>query len=134
MRRVPGKRVGVLGLGRIGRAIAIRLEAFGCALPPAYPAARLPDCRYGYGYAARVRELAEGADILVVATSGGEGTRGLVDQAALVELLLTGQLARAGLDVFAEEPKVPDELFALDNLTRFLADGTLLTPVPEVLR
>jgi lactate dehydrogenase-like 2-hydroxyacid dehydrogenase len=179
MRRVSGKRVGVLGLGRIGAAIARRLEAFGCPISY-HQRTQLPDCPYRY--AATARELARGADILVVATSGGEGTRGLVDrsvlealgpdgyvinisrgtvvdQAALVELLLAGRLAGAGLDVFAEEPKVPEELFALDNvvllphvgsgtvetraameqltldnLARFLDDGTVLTPVPEVLR
>jgi lactate dehydrogenase-like 2-hydroxyacid dehydrogenase len=179
MHRVSGKRVGVLGLGRIGRAIAARLEAFGCEIRY-HQRTELADGRYRY--VATPRELAAEVDILVVATAGGAGTRGLVDrevlealgpdgyliniargtvvdQDALVELLVAGRLAGAGLDVFTDEPKVPEALFELDtvvllphvgsgtvetrdamerltlaNLDSFLADGIVVTPIPEVLR
>jgi len=178
-RRVSGKRVGILGLGRIGRAIATRFESFGC--PISYHNRReVAGTRYAY--AATPVELAAGVDILVVATAGGAGTvrlvdrsvlealgpesylvniaRGsVVDEGALIELLTSGGLAGAGLDVFVAEPRVPDALLGLDNvvllphlasgtvetraamaqltldnLDRYLEDGTLLTPVPEVLR
>ncbi|MER7559311.1 2-hydroxyacid dehydrogenase [Nocardioides sp. NPDC126508] len=176
-RKVSGKRVGILGLGRIGRAIATRFEAFGC--PITYHSRReVPGAPYPY--AASPAELAAEVDILVLATSGGSGTQHLVDrkvlealgpdgylvniargsvvdQDALVELLLEGGIAGAGLDVYTDEPSVPDELMALDNvvllphlasgtvetraameqltldnLDRWLTSGTVLTPVPEV--
>jgi len=178
-RRVSGKRVGILGLGRIGHAIATRFESFGC--PISYHNRReVAGTRYAY--AATPVELAAGVDILVVATAGGAGTvrlvdrsvleslgpegylvniaRGsVVDEGALIELLTSGGLAGAGLDVFVAEPRVPDALLGLDNvvllphlasgtvetraamaqltldnLDRYLEDGTLLTPVPEALR
>jgi lactate dehydrogenase-like 2-hydroxyacid dehydrogenase len=175
---VSGKRVGILGLGRIGRAIATRFEAFGC--PISYHN-RTELTGSPYTYVASPRQLAADVDILVVATAGGSGTRGLVsrnvleslgpdgylvnvargsviDQAALVDLLTNGGLAGAGLDVFTDEPKVPEALFdldntvllphvssgtvetraameqlTLDNVANFLATGSVLTPVPEVL-
>ncbi len=174
---MSGKRVGILGLGRIGQAIATRFEAFGC--PISYHS-RSEVTGSPYTYAASPAQLAADVDILVLATSGGSGTQHLVDrkvlealgpdgyliniargsvvdQEALVELLLEGGLAGAGLDVYAEEPTVPAELMdldnvvllphlasgtvetraameqlTLDNLDRWLADGTVLTPVPEV--
>lgn len=176
-RKVSGKRVGILGLGRIGQAIATRFEAFGC--PISYHSrSEVPGSPYTY--AASPTQLAADVDILVLATSGGSGTQHLVDrkvlealgpegyliniargsvvdQDALVELLLDGGIAGAGLDVYTEEPTVPAELMdldnvvllphlasgtvetraameqlTLDNLDRWLADGTVLTPVPEV--
>ena len=176
-RKVSGKRVGILGLGRIGQAIATRFEAFGC--PISYHSrSEVPGSPYAY--AASPAQLAADVDILVLATSGGSGTQHLVDrkvlealgpegyliniargsvvdQDALVELLLEGGIAGAGLDVYTEEPAVPAELIdldnvvllphlasgtvetraameqlTLDNLDRWLADGTVLTPVPEV--
>jgi lactate dehydrogenase-like 2-hydroxyacid dehydrogenase len=177
-RRVSGKRVGILGLGRIGSAIATRFEAFGC--PVSYHSRREVEGA-PYSYAATPVELAAGVDVLVVATAGGSATARLVDRAvleavgpdgyliniargsvvdedALVDLLTSGGLAGAGLDVFADEPRVPDVLLDLDNvvllphlasgtvetraamaqltlanLDSYLADGTVLTPVPEVL-
>jgi lactate dehydrogenase-like 2-hydroxyacid dehydrogenase len=178
MRRVSGKRVGILGLGRIGQAIATRFEAFGC--PISYHSRRQVD-ETAYTYRATPGELAADVDILVIATAGGAGTVGLVDRAvlealgpdgwliniargsvvdedALVDLLTSGGLAGAGLDVFADEPHVPDALLGLDNvvllphlasgteetraameqltldnLESYLAHGKVLTPVPEVL-
>ncbi len=176
-RRLSGKRVGILGLGRIGQAIATRFTGFGC--PVSYHSRReVADTPYTY--AATAAELAAGVDILVVATSGGSATEGLVDrqvlealgadgylvniargtvvdEAALVELLVDGRLAGAGLDVFAQEPQVPGALVGLDNvvllphlgsgtvetreameqltidnLESWLRQGRLVTPVPEV--
>jgi hypothetical protein len=135
-RDVSGSRVGILGLGGIGSAIAARLVGFDCAI--AYHN-RHPVPGSPYRYAASPVELAESVDVLVVATVGGESTEKLVsravlealgpdgylvniargsvvDQDVLVELLVDGRLAGAGLDVFAEEPCVPEELRALDNV------------------
>lgn len=173
-RDVSGLQAGILGLGRIGSAIAARLNGFDCAIAyhNRHEVAGSP-----YRYAASARELAESVDLLVVATAGGRGTDGLVDrevlkalgpqgyliniargsvvdQAALIELLAGGGLAGAGLDVYANEPRVPAELLALDNvvllphvgsatertraamarlavrnLDSFLTTGRLLTPV-----
>ena len=174
-RQVSNTRVGIVGLGRIGTAIALRLSAFGCSI--SYHNRReVPDSPYTY--AASPVDLARGADVLIVAAAGGDGTRNLVDRAvldalgsggyliniargsvvdqdALVSALLDGRLAGAGLDVFADEPQVPQQLFALDNvvllphvasgtvqtraamealtlrnLDEFLATGALITPVP----
>lgn len=176
MRSVSGKRIGILGLGRIGRAIASRFEAFGSSI--SYHSRReVPDV--GYTYVPSVDELASAVDVLVVATSGGDATKGLVgrpvlealgeggyvinvargsviDESALVDLLTQRRLAGAGLDVFAAEPYVPEALLeldnvvllphvgsataetraameklTLDNLTSYLVDGTLVTPIAE---
>lgn len=177
-RRLSGKRVGILGLGRIGRAIAHRFEAFDC--PISYHSRRqVPGVEYPY--VASPAELAASVDVLVVATAGGAGTVGLVDRAtlealgpdgylinisrgsvveegALVDLLVSGGLAGAGLDVFDREPQVPAALLGLDNvvltphlgsgtietrqamenltldnLRSYLDRGTLVTPVPETV-
>ena len=176
MRQVTGKRVGIIGLGRIGSAIADRLNGFRCEI--SYHNRNEIDGS-PYVYAASPTALAENVDVLIIAASGGSGTAHLVDRAvlealgpqgylinvargsvvdeeALIELLAAGQLAGAGLDVFAHEPNVPDALLAMDNvvllphvgsatvetraamealtlenLDRFLADGTLVTPVTK---
>jgi lactate dehydrogenase-like 2-hydroxyacid dehydrogenase len=135
-RDVSGLQVGILGLGRIGSAIATRLLGFDCAI--AYHNRHRIEGS-PYRYAESPVQLAESVDVLVVATTGDQKTRHLVDRAvlealgpegyliniargtvvdqdALVELLVGGGLAGAGLDVFAEEPHVPAELFDLDNV------------------
>jgi lactate dehydrogenase-like 2-hydroxyacid dehydrogenase len=135
-RDVSGLQVGILGLGRIGSAIATRLLGFDCAI--AYHNRHRID-GLPYRYAESPVQLAESVDVLVVATTGDHRTRHLVDRAvlealgpegyliniargsvvdqdALVELLAGGGLAGAGLDVFADEPHVPAELFDLDNV------------------
>jgi lactate dehydrogenase-like 2-hydroxyacid dehydrogenase len=135
-RDVSGLQVGILGLGRIGSAIATRLLGFDCAI--AYHNRHRIEGS-PYRYAESPVQLAESVDVLVVAATGDQKTRHLVDrsvlealgpegyliniargsvvdQDALVELLAGGGLAGAGLDVFAGEPHVPAELFDLDNV------------------
>ena len=135
-RDVSGLQIGILGLGRIGSAIATRLLGFDCAI--AYHNRHRIDGS-PYRYAESPVQLAESVDVLVVATTGDQKTRHLVDrsvlealgpegyliniargsvvdQDALVELVAGGGLAGAGLDVFADEPHVPTELFDLDNV------------------
>jgi lactate dehydrogenase-like 2-hydroxyacid dehydrogenase len=132
---VQGKTVGIVGMGRIGRAIARRAEAFGVKLAYQGPN-RKNDVPWTY-YKDPV-ELAKNSDIVIVACPGGEATRGLVsravieaigpkgtlvniargtvvDEPALLEALQTGKLGTAGLDVFVDEPRVPEAFLALDN-------------------
>jgi len=144
--KVSGHRLGILGLGRIGRAIAARAEGFDMEIRY-HNRRQVPDAPYGYERT--LADLAKWADFLVVATSGGEATRGLVsaavlealgpkgflvniargsvvDEPALVAALVEKRIAGAGLDVFADEPHVPEALLALDNvvLTPHIASAT----------
>ena len=148
-RKVTGARLGIVGLGRIGQAIADRAQAFGMSI--AYTTrTRRDDSPYTYYPSAEA--LAREVDFLIVITPGGENTRGLidakvlaalgskgylinvargsvVDQPALIHAASTGVIAGAALDVFADEPNVPAELRALDNvvLTPHMASGTWQT-------
>ncbi|HTI73360.1 MAG TPA: 2-hydroxyacid dehydrogenase [Mycobacterium sp.] len=174
-RQVSNKRVGIVGLGRIGSAIAKRLSAFGCEI--SYHNRHVVEGSQ-YTYVGTPTDLARAVDVLIVAAAGGAGTQGLVsreviealgpegylvniargsvvDEAAMIEALAGGRLAGAGLDVFADEPNVPEALLTMDNvvvlphvasgtvetraameeltlrnLDRFLKSGTLVTPVP----
>lgn len=146
MAKVSGRRLGIVGLGRIGRAIAHRALAFGLEIR--YHG-RTQQRDVPYGFEPELAALAHWSDFLVVAASGGESTRGLisraildalgqdaylvnvargsiVDEAALVEALCEGRIAGAALDVFADEPRVPEALLSLDNvvLTPHIASGT----------
>ncbi|XP_071711121.1 glyoxylate/hydroxypyruvate/pyruvate reductase 2KGR-like [Rutidosis leptorrhynchoides] len=131
-----GKHVGIIGLGRIGSAIAKRIHAFGC--PVSYYS-RTEKLNSGYKCHPNVIELATNCEILVVACSLTESTyhiinrevidalgpngylinigRGAhVDEPELVSALVEGRLGGAGLDVFEHEPEVPDQLIGLDNV------------------
>jgi lactate dehydrogenase-like 2-hydroxyacid dehydrogenase len=144
--RVSGKRLGVLGLGRIGRAVAQRAGGFGMAVGYCN---RQPLPDVDFTYHATPAALAGWCDILVVTAAGGGATRHLVDEGvlqalgpqgflvnvargsvvdeqALVRALVDKRIAGAGLDVFEDEPRVPDALLALDNvvLTPHVASGT----------
>lgn len=142
------KRVGIVGLGRIGRAIARRCEAFNCEIGYSGPS-RKPDAPYAYH--ADTLSLARWADVLVAACPGGaatyrtvsrdalaalgpEGTfvnisRGsVVDQPAMIELLASGALGAAALDVFDDEPNVPAALLALDNVVLHPHQGSATHP------
>ncbi|POF61988.1 dihydrofolate reductase [Novacetimonas maltaceti] len=134
--RVSGRRMGIVGLGHVGRAIAHRAQAFGMQV--AYNDVReIPDA--GLAFHASLTDLARCSDILVVAAAGGAGSRGIVnegvldalgsagllinvargsvvDESALVAALRDGRLGGAGLDVFAHEPDVPAALLAMDNV------------------
>jgi hydroxypyruvate reductase len=135
-RKVTGKRVGIIGMGRVGRAIAKRAEAFD--MPIAYTDIRAFD-DLAYRYVPGLVELAGSVDCLIVAASGGPQSRGIVnaavmdalgpdgvlvniargsvvDEPALVAALTSGRLGGAGLDVFVDEPNVPEALWALDNV------------------
>ncbi len=144
--KVSGHRLGIVGLGRIGRAIAARAEGFDMEIRY-HNRRQVPDAPYGYERT--LDDLARWCDFLVIATSGGESTRGLVsaavlealgpkgflvniargsvvDEPALVAALAQKRIAGAGLDVFADEPRVPEALLALDNvvLTPHIASAT----------
>ncbi|KAI3892360.1 hypothetical protein MKW92_015279 [Papaver armeniacum] len=146
--KFSGKRVGILGMGRIGSAIAKRVEGFGC--PISYCDEKPATTKYN-DYL-NVMELASNSDILVVACAltpethhiinndvinalGPKGVliniaRGpLVDESALVSALVEGRLGGAGLDVFEKEPEVPEQLFGLSNvvLQPHVASGTFET-------
>ncbi|MDR7251935.1 lactate dehydrogenase-like 2-hydroxyacid dehydrogenase [Nocardioides sp. BE266] len=135
-RRVSGSRVGIVGLGRIGLAIARRLEGFGTTISYHNRRARTD---VSYAYAPDVESLARGCDVLVLAAAGGDASRHLVDatvldalgprgflvnvargsvvdEAALVAALEEGRIAGAGLDVFASEPHVPSALLGRDDV------------------
>jgi lactate dehydrogenase-like 2-hydroxyacid dehydrogenase len=141
-----GKRLGILGLGRIGKAVARRAEVFGLhiAYHDIKPMGDLPYRSYP-----TLIDLAAASDILLVACEGGQATRGLVDaavldalgpsgflvntargtiidQPAMIAALRDGRIAGAGLDVFDSEPEVPAELLALENvvLTPHIASST----------
>ena len=135
-RKVSGARMGIVGLGRIGMAIAKRAEAFGMSIAYTSRNAR-PEAPYPYFASAEA--LAREVDFLVVITPGGAATRkldrrqgaggarheGLPRQrrarlgrrrAGAGERARDGTIAGAGLDVFENEPNVPSELLALDNV------------------
>jgi lactate dehydrogenase-like 2-hydroxyacid dehydrogenase len=146
---VSNKRVGIIGLGRIGTAIAQRLNAFGCVI--SYHNRHVVEGS-PYTYVRTPVELARRVDVLIVAAAGGTGTQGLVsrevidalgadgylvniargsvvDEQALVDALVGGRLAGAGLDVFEDEPNVPTELLTMDNVVVLphVASGTVET-------
>ncbi len=170
------RTVGIVGLGRIGKAIARRLDAF--AVPVVYFGRNRQE-GVPYRYYADLIAMARDVDILIVVTPGGPATRHLidaavlealgpngilinvargsvVDEAALIHALREKTILSAGLDVFADEPRVPKELIGMENVVllphigsasvytrqamgRLVVDNLLswaagkgpLTPVPE---
>lgn len=135
-RSLTGKRLGILGMGRIGRAIARRATAFDVTI--AYHDLEQSD-DLPYFFVSDLVALAQQSDALIVAASGGQQSKGLVnaavldalgpegvliniargsviDEAALVSALVDGRLGAAGLDVFTDEPNVPEDLLRLENV------------------
>ena len=178
-RKMSGARLGIVGMGRIGQAIAQRALAFGMQI--AYTA-RSAKPELPFAFLPSAAALAAEVDFLVLITPGGAGTKHLidaavlqalgkgrgegilvnvargsvVDEAALVDALERGVIAGAGLDVFEDEPRVPQRLIALPqvvlvphigsatgqtrqamadlcfaNLQAHFAGRPLLSPVPE---
>ncbi len=148
-RKVSGARLGIVGLGRIGQAIATRAQAFGMSI--AYTA-RSAKPGVAHTYYPTATALAEQVDFLVVITPGGAGTQHLinaevlaalgskgylinvargsvVDEAALVDALKKGVIAGAGLDVFEKEPHPSEALWTMDNvvMTPHIASATWQT-------
>lgn len=169
-----GKTVGIIGLGRIGKQIADRCQAMKMRV---IYFGRNKQSHQPFTYYDKLEDMARDADWLIAITPGGAGTQHLVDknvlralgkqgylvnmargsvvdQSALVSALQNGTIAGAALDVFADEPNVPEELFGMDNvvlsphagsathetrlamgelvvdnLKAFFADDPLLTPV-----
>ena len=175
-RKMSGARLGLVGMGRIGQAIAQRAQAFGMQI--AYHT-RTPKADVPYAHHADLLSLARDSDFLVLITPGGAGTRHLVnaqvlqalgpkgilvnvargsvvDEAALIEALEGGVIGGAALDVFEDEPRVPQRLMdlpqvvlvphigsatgqtrqamadlAFGNVREHFAGRSVLTPVPE---
>jgi lactate dehydrogenase-like 2-hydroxyacid dehydrogenase len=175
--KVSHKKLGIVGLGRIGMAIAKRAAGFDMEIR--YHNRRQRD-DVELGYEASLKELAAWSDFLIVATVGGASTlklinkeilqalgpagilinisRGsVIDEQAMVDMLVSGELGGAGLDVYEAEPTVPDALktldnvvilphiasatnetrldmlnLVLDNVDAYATTGKLITPVPPL--
>lgn len=169
-------RVGILGFGRIGRAVAQRVAGFPVTISYHDVSA---DGSVPYAYAESPVALARGSDVLIAVLPGGDATRGIVDRGVfealgpdgvfvnvgrgtavnqddLIAALKSGTIATAGLDVYAREPDIPQELTAMDhvvllphvasgshatrkamadlfarNILEFMRTGEAVTPVPE---
>jgi lactate dehydrogenase-like 2-hydroxyacid dehydrogenase len=174
-----GRTAGIFGMGRIGKAIAKRLEAFGVAI--VYHNRRR-DESLAYAYQPTLLGLASAVDTLIVVVPGGEATRdavnadilkalgkngvlinigrgSTVDELAVAAALKDGTIAAAGLDVFKDEPHVPQALISapncvllphvgsasehtrkamadlcVDNLVSWFSGKGALTPVPETVQ
>jgi lactate dehydrogenase-like 2-hydroxyacid dehydrogenase len=133
------RTVGIVGMGAIGQAIARRLDAFG--VPVVYHA-RQPRPQLRYRHYPKLLDMARDVDTLMVIVPGGAATANMinaevlnalgpngilvnmargsvVDEPALIKALLEKRIMAAGLDVFAKEPQVPQELIAMDNVVLF---------------
>ena len=129
------RTVGMVGMGRIGKAIARRLEAFG--VPVVYHSRNPQDV--AYKYYPKLIDMARDVDTLMIIVPGGPATQNLInaevlkalgprgivinmargsviDEPALIEALKSKTIYSAGLDVFAKEPEVPKELLEMDNI------------------
>ncbi|WP_299701336.1 2-hydroxyacid dehydrogenase [uncultured Tateyamaria sp.] len=174
-RSADNRRVGILGLGRIGQAIADKLKAFDADIH--YHTRSERDVPYTYH--ANLVDMAKAVEVIICITPGGPSTHHIVnadviealgpdgtlinvsrgsviDEAAMVAALQSGKLGYAALDVFEEEPKIPDALktmsnvillphvgsathetraamgtLVVDNLISHLDNGLVITPVPE---
>jgi lactate dehydrogenase-like 2-hydroxyacid dehydrogenase len=133
------RTVGIVGMGAIGQAIARRLDAFGA---PVVYHARQPRPQLRYRHYPKLIDMARDVDTLMVIVPGGPATANMinaevlnalgpngilvnmargsvVDEPALIKALADKRIMAAGLDVFAKEPQVPQELIAMDNVVMF---------------
>ena len=133
------RTVGMVGMGRIGKAIARRLEAFG--VPVVYHS-RNPQAGVAYKYYPDLVDMARNVDTLMIIVPGGASTQNMinaevlkalgpkgivinmargsvVDEPALIEALKSRTIYSAGLDVFAKEPDVPKALMEMDHVVLF---------------
>lgn len=141
---LSGKTVGIVGLGRIGQAVARRASAFDMRI--VYHS-RQERSEFSYSYYSDLGKLAKESDFMILTVSGGAETRHLVnanilkalgpegylinvargsvvDQEALLVALRNQEIAGAGLDVFENEPQVPEALFTMDNVVLLPHVGT----------
>ncbi len=133
---LTGRTAGIVGLGRIGKEIAVRCQAM--KMQVVYHG-RSEQAHQPYTFYSDLTDMAQDSDWLILIAPGGAGTRhivnrqvlealgpegrlvnvargSLIDEPVLVEMLQSGSIAGAALDVFDAEPKVPEALFALDNV------------------
>jgi len=147
--KVSGATMGIVGLGRIGKAVAKRAEGFGMRI--VYHG-RHRQSDIAYPFYDDLLAMARDSDYLMLTSPGGPATRHLVsaaviealgpegvliniargsvvDEPAMVAALVAGKLGGAGLDVYEDEPRVPEALKALDNvvLLPHLASATVAT-------
>ncbi|KAF3442266.1 hypothetical protein FNV43_RR16182 [Rhamnella rubrinervis] len=134
--KLGGKRVGIVGLGSIGLEVAKRLEVFGCEI---LYNSRKKKPFVSYPYYSNVCDLASEADVLIICCGLSDQTRNMINKPVmkalgkkgvivnvgrgriinekeLVQFLVEGEIGGAGLDVFENEPLVPQELFTLQNV------------------
>ncbi len=152
---VTGKTVGIVGMGRIGQAVARRCH-YGFEMPVLYFNRSRKEVDFPARQVDTLHELMGAADIIVVTVPGGGGNTELidaaalaamkptgifvniargdvVDESALITALATEQIAGAGLDVFAHEPHVPDAFRALENVVLLPHLGTAALEVREAM-
>ena len=150
---LQGRTVGMVGMGRIGRAIARRLEAFG--VPVVYHS-RNPQAGVTYKHYPKLLDMARDVDTLIVIVPGGAATANMinadvlkalgpngvlinmargsvVDEPALIEALKNKTIYSAGLDVFAKEPNVPKELMDMDHVVLFPHLGSASVATREAM-
>ena len=148
-----GRTVGILGLGRIGKAIARRLDAFDVEV--AYHG-RSRQAGIAYAYYPSLLEMAQAVDTLILVAPGSEDTNRLVnaeilaalgpegvlinvargtvvDEPALIAALRDGTILAAGLDVFEDEPRVPAELIAMSNVVLLPHVGSASVPTRNAM-
>ncbi|KAI9182634.1 hypothetical protein LWI28_027380 [Acer negundo] len=107
------KQIGIVGLGKIGLEVAKRLEAFGCTI---LYNSRKEKPAVSYTFYSNICQLAANSNALIICCGLTDQTRHMIDRQVLLALGKNGEIGGAGLDVFENEPNVPQELFAMDNV------------------
>jgi lactate dehydrogenase-like 2-hydroxyacid dehydrogenase len=143
---LTGKTVGIVGMGRIGQAVAQRCH-YGFSMPVKYFSRSAKDLPYEAEHISDLKALVAAVDVVVIAVPGGDETHHLInadvlaamqphglliniargniiEESALIDVLQAGAIGGAGLDVYEFEPQVPDALRALDNVVLLPHLGT----------